>query len=360
MGRGTPKIVVVGAGIIGASIAYNLARRGAAVTVIDGGHGVQVATARSFAWINAWSGASEAYARLRHHSMQEYRRLQNDLNGALPLKWSGTLVWKPLQEDTERRARDQAAAGYDVRLVGPNEIASIEPDLQNPPPLAAHAAGEGSVEPEQTMQLLLEAARDHGAQLIQPAKAERLVLEGGTVTGVMVAGEVIEADCVILAAGTGTQALAATADVNVPLEASPALLARFRSRAPLIRTIVINPDLEVRQISDRVIVGAADYIDDSVENGPDAVAGRMLAQIRKDFAASEHVQTDSVQVGWRPMPADGMPVVGFAPGLGGLYLSIMHSGITLAPAIGRFAATEILDGIEVKMLDICRPERFQD
>ena len=86
--------MIVGAGIVGASIAYHLARRGAPVTVIDSNEVAGGATAQSFAWINSWSSANEAYARLRHNALQDYHRLQQDLDGALPLSWSGALIWK--------------------------------------------------------------------------------------------------------------------------------------------------------------------------------------------------------------------------------------------------------------------------
>lgn len=47
-------------------------------------------------------------------------------------------------------------------------------------------------------------------------------------------------------------------------------------------------------------------------------------------------------VGIRPIPEDGFPVVGRAPGIAGLYVAITHSGITLAPAIDHFVADELL------------------
>jgi glycine/D-amino acid oxidase-like deaminating enzyme len=65
-----------------------------------------------------------------------------------------------------------------------------------------------------------------------------------------------------------------------------------------------------------------------------------------------------VTVGLRPMPEDGKPVVGFAPDLPGLYLATMHSGVTLAAAVGRFAAMEILDGARIELLEPYRAERF--
>ena len=59
---------------------------------------------------------SAPYARLRYHSLQEYRQLasRSFKGGELPLKMSGALIWKPQQADTEKRTREQAAAGFDV------------------------------------------------------------------------------------------------------------------------------------------------------------------------------------------------------------------------------------------------------
>jgi glycine/D-amino acid oxidase-like deaminating enzyme len=67
---------------------------------------------------------------------------------------------------------------------------------------------------------------------------------------------------------------------------------------------------------------------------------------------------ERVTLGLRPIPEDGLPAIGPAPGLEGLYLAVMHSGITLAPAVGRFAAMELLDGAEVELLAPFRPDRF--
>ena len=70
-----PEIVVIGAGIIGASIAWHLAAAGARVIVVDAGDGGGVATPNSFAWINATHGNPEPYFRLWVRSMAEWRRV---------------------------------------------------------------------------------------------------------------------------------------------------------------------------------------------------------------------------------------------------------------------------------------------
>ena len=62
--------------------------------------------------------------------------------------------------------------------------------------------------------------------------------------------------------------------------------------------------------------------------------------------------------GFRPMPADGFPIVGFAPGRRDLYIAVMHSGVTLGALMGRLAASEILEGVTAEPLAPYRLERF--
>ncbi|RWX66022.1 FAD-binding oxidoreductase, partial [Mesorhizobium sp. M4B.F.Ca.ET.089.01.1.1] len=59
---------------------------------------------------------------------------------------------------------------------------------------------------------------------------------------------------------------------------------------------------------------------------------------------AEGLELDFHTVGYRPTPVDGFPIIGRAEGMDGLYVAVMHSGITLAPAVGLFAAREILAG----------------
>jgi glycine/D-amino acid oxidase-like deaminating enzyme len=67
---------------------------------------------------------------------------------------------------------------------------------------------------------------------------------------------------------------------------------------------------------------------------------------------------EKVTLGFRPLPKDSYPIVGFPEGRRDVYLTVMHSGITLGPLIGRLAAMEILDGVRVEPLAPYRLERF--
>ena len=67
---------------------------------------------------------------------------------------------------------------------------------------------------------------------------------------------------------------------------------------------------------------------------------------------------ERVTLGYRVMPQDEYPILGFAQACPNLYVAATHSGVTLAPLIGELAAVEILDGVQVRFLEPYRPQRF--
>lgn len=79
---------------------------------------------------------------------------------------------------------------------------------------------------------------------------------------------------------------------------------------------------------------------------------------RSRFATMERARLDDVTVGWRPLPTDGHPIIGFVPQVPGLYPMVTHSGFTLAASLSRLAAIEILDGVSVDLLRPYRAARF--
>ncbi len=354
----TPGIVVVGAGIVGAAMAYHLARRGAPVTLVDRARPASGATGRSFAWITQGLDPPEAYDRLRRLAIQDYRRLEQELGPALKVDWCGALTWERDSADTERFVRTRMARGDDVRLVEQAEMARLEPNLINLPTLAAYRASEGAVEPTAATDALLRGAQRAGAEIRLGDEVVALTANDRRVTGVRTPDGVIGAEVVVLAAGIGAGVLCEALGLVLPLNASPALLLNFRTTGRLVRGVVSNPDMEIRQASDTRLIAAEDYIDDSIDNGPAAVAQRALAAIRQGLRRSDGLALDTIDVGRRPIPADGVPVVGFSARVDGLYLAVMHAGVTMAPAIARLATSEILDAMEAQPLQACRLERF--
>ena len=66
----------------------------------------------------------------------------------------------------------------------------------------------------------------------------------------------------------------------------------------------------------------------------------------------------NIKIGTRPVPIDGFPVVGNIEGHKGVFVAVMHSGVTLAPLIGQLLASEMLKSSKSPLLETFRPSRF--
>lgn len=335
-------IVVVGAGIVGACLAYRLAGRGRSVTLIDAGLPGSGATRASFAWIGRRFAADLPSAPLRGLALDEYRRLESELP-ALSIRWSGSISWDGF--DGTRQPRGSG-------------VAALEPHLLDPPVTAVHRPEDAAFDPVAVVDLLVAAARDRGARLLTGVLVTGLEHKAGTVTGVRTTAGVVPAQTVVLAAGTGTVALCSGIGVTVPVEPSPAVLVRLRADPGLVKTIVATPWLEARQLEDGTVLAPVAYSGETDQAALRATARRVRDRFAASFAGAGGTTVVSVEIGWRPMPVDGEPIIGRPTGTRGLYVAVMHSAITLGAAAARLAAGEILTGTTVPELAGCRPDRF--
>jgi glycine/D-amino acid oxidase-like deaminating enzyme len=112
----------------------------------------------------------------------------------------------------------------------------------------------------------------------------------------------------------------------------------------------------MRQTAEGRIVAGSDF--GGAEPGADqqATATALFAKLRQSLLESQSLTMDFFTVGYRPTPKDGLPIIGHA--CEGLYIAVMHSGVTLAPIAGLLASSEILTGTEDPALAPFRLARF--
>jgi glycine/D-amino acid oxidase-like deaminating enzyme len=345
--------VVVGAGIVGAAVAFEVARAGAEVVLLDRSVPASGVTADSFAWIGGPRPADvpDPSTPLRRHVLRDYRRLEEEVPG-VRVRWRGSVTWG------ENQHADDARLGPDECVLDGAQVKEVEPRLREPPMRALHLMSHGAVDPVAVTQALVRAAQDHGAQLMAKSAVTALTVRDGRVVGVRASTGSVAADTVVLAAGVDVPMLCGPLGFDLPVAPSPALLMRFTAPPGLVRTLVATPHLEVREAADGQLLAAASYRGEISPEDLRRAGEQMLRRLVATFDA-EDVHLVSVRLGTRPMPSDELPIVGPVPGVRGAYVAVMHSGITLAPTVGRLVAAEIVDGVEAHQLAGLRPARFR-
>ena len=85
---------------------------------------------------------------------------------------------------------------------------------------------------------------------------------------------------------------------------------------------------------------------------------RILGKIKNKLPGANDAAYDHLTLGYRPMPQDRYPIVGFSPGNSNVYIAVMHSGVTLAAIMGRYITHEITNDNLIDELAPYRPGRF--
>ncbi len=348
------RVIVVGGGIVGASVAWHLARRGASVTVLDAVDLGGTATAASWGWINACMADTPDYVRLRVAAMDDWRRLQCTMP-QLQVQWSNALVWDAPAAELEARAERFESWGLPVRVVDGVACRAIEPALLQVPEIALHLPGQASVDALQAATSLLDAASASGARVIARTHVRAITTCDARVTGVLTADGVLAADVVVIAAGSGSPALLAALDIALPAARDDgAFITVTKPIEPLLEGLLVSPGISLRQDIHGRLIATLDATDIPAGATPEQAglqAMRHLVHLRSEPLGVRHVSAV------RPMPSDGHPVVG-PTRLAGLHVAYTHSGVTLAPLLGRFVSEAILDGLDHPLLFPFRPARF--
>jgi D-hydroxyproline dehydrogenase subunit beta len=348
--------LIIGAGITGAALAWQLSRRGEAVTIVSTHAEGGLASTASFGWLNASYYLSHPHFHLRHEGLAAHHRLMQDLPG-LPTTWQGCLWYEATQEAQDETATNLAALGYQVQHLTRAEVAKRLPALGPSPQSALFFPEEGVADPAAMARVLIAAS---GAQVVR-ATVQSLTVQKGRVTGIETDLGPMPATRVILASGTGTPALLAPLGAQLPMLKRPGLMIATNPLPPICPVILASPEQEVRQDAEGRLVAPA-FASHQAENAETlgsfpVVVNATLTRLRALFPGQD-IHFAHQAMAMRPVPGDGFPVVGQGP-VQGLWLAVMHSGATVAPVVAELLTAEMLGGPESPLLDGFRLARFQ-
>jgi glycine/D-amino acid oxidase-like deaminating enzyme len=363
---GGGEVVVVGAGILGCSIAVHLVDRGVRPVLIDPEWPGQGTSTGSFASISAFDKDPLAWFQLACAGVSGWTRFAERLGGEVGLRRAGEVRFTSDAEQGRLlagRVADARGRGYPVRPVDRAELGRLLPDARIGPVAAAcFAPNDGQVEPPLVLAACRAVLEEAGARLVCGRARVRLDDDG---VRVEVGTEVLRPRTCVLAAGAEAVQVAAAVGLEVPTVSSPGMLVQTRPLPPLTDRVVYlpggpGPAVHLRQRADgSVLIG--ERTQETPATNPGLHHARaLLAQAARFFPVLAGVGVDKWWLAYRAMPADRLPIVGPLPWLEGLYLAVSHSGVTVAPVLGRLIAGEVAEQMADGLLAPFRPARFAE
>jgi sarcosine oxidase, subunit beta len=370
----TADIVIAGAGVMGASIAFHLARRKAGkIVVIDKDHVGRGASGRSSALIRMhYSFPPEVrLAVISLHMFQNWREIVGQPGDFH--KTGFVRIVHPQETDRLQRNVDmQRSLGAQVELVDRTQLHELEPDWKvDEVELAAYEPDSGYGDGAAVAGDFLGAARDLGVHYLSRTQATGFMVEAGRVRGVTANHGTITAPVVISATGPWTRPLFAAVGCDLPIECEFHQVAILRN-APGMRggrsacIDSVSATYFRSDAHDKFLVGdfygkrpvdPDDFLQRASDESLEEIIERACRRIPK-LAGAEVMRGVT---GVYDMTPDSRPLLGEIPGIAGLYVCAGFSGMgfKISPAIGLVMSELVVDG-RAKTVDIqaFRTDRF--
>jgi sarcosine oxidase subunit beta len=365
-------VLIIGGGVIGSSIAYHLSLQKRQVLVCER---AAVATEPAASWASAGGvrrqGRDPAEAALASEAIARWPSLEDELEADVQYRQGGNLL---LAEDEERAAAlaahvlKQRALGFaDVRLLDRAEVRAIVPAIADAVIAGSYSPAAGQADPALTTRAFAAAAQSHGAIYWTDTTCESLLTAGARAVGARTSRGDIAAEVVVLAAGAWSDTLAVAAGLRLPIrtQALQMLLSTPAPSGTLVPVVsALGRELSLKQLDNGAFLLGGGWPGDPAPDrlGYAMRTGSMEGNWAEACAVLPAVSRTQIARAWcglEAMSVDGVPFVGFAPGVEGLCLVAGFSGhgFALAPAVGR-AVADLLAGKPAPELDGLSPERI--
>lgn len=360
------RVAVIGAGIIGYAVAYELASRGAQVTVLDSRGAGAGATAASAGVLAPYiEGHFADLLKLTTCSLSGYQRFVERVahDSGRPIEWrrSGTLQ---VARDADQAAQLAAAAasldqsGVPHDLLDGGAAHRLEPALGRDVVAALRVASHAYVNVDQLMSAL-QTASDRLGVVASTQSVERIGRHGD---GVRLRGSAeFDAEAVVLAAGSWSGRVEVTAAAAAPVKPIRGQRLHLRCQAPPAGHVVWGADCYLVPWQDGSVLVGATVEDAGFDESSTAEGVRnLLASAMALLPVLERARFESVRVGLRPRTPDELPIIGASPTMRGTYYATGHyrNGVLLAPLTATLIADLVLEGRERTDLAFIRPDRF--
>ncbi|MCR8980480.1 glycine oxidase ThiO [Brevibacillus laterosporus] len=365
-----PDLIVIGGGIIGLSIATELANVGMAVTLIEqgvfGGE-ASVAAAGMLAPLKEFTKPGPLLD-MGIRSLQMYENWVLELKEATgidcQLSTAGilTVAMTDMEEEwLQERYQWQKSEGYDIQLLSTEEVQEREPHLSKMVRQAIYSPHEADINNRLLLKALVIQAEKRNVHLLQNTTVIGLKHAGKKITGVVTDKGEMEADHVIVASGAWTADILHQVGVDVPVYPVRGQIAAVDSiHLPLSHVVFGKNGYLVPKQDRRIIVGATEDLAGFDRSSTVYGVSTVLKGALSIVPAISEAPFLQAWAGLRPATADGCPILGPVPDWTGLTLACGHyrNGILLAPLTAKLIA-EYVSSDETEHMSAFLPDRFR-
>lgn len=343
-------VAVVGGGVIGCSVAYQAARRGAKVALFEADGIGTGASGAAAGMLNAQAEAhgSGPFLDLLLRSREMHETLSKELYEQTGLDpeyvWSGTLRVALDASFAQKLAETyswQREAGLSARWLDPEEARELEPEISPETVAALYLPEDGQVNSPRLVRSLVLAAARNGATIAEAERVLGFTMDGGRVTGVRTARREVPAGSVVLAGGAASSPLADQLGLRLPVHPVKGETLTVTTRTATVKANVWDDGCYLVPKRDgRMVVGATEetgVYDRRPTLGGVAKLSGTATRLVPGLSAATFADAWS---GLRPGTPDGLPFLGGVEGVEGLFLATGHyrNGVLLAPVTGEAIA----------------------
>lgn len=380
-------VIVIGGGIIGCSVTYQLSKLGKKVLQIEREELTRGAAGATDGVVGYHTKKPGAQMDLAVQSIAMFEHLGEELGedieygfqcgGMQPVE--DQLQWDILSEIVE----EQKKSGVDIRMISIDEARKIEPMLAKDLKGALYSPTGGKVNPIKLTMAFSRAAKKLGAVVKTETEVTDLIIEGQAVKGVKTTRGDYHADIVVNACGAWAANIGKMAGLDIPIQPRKGQLIvtepigqfmdatlqcarynviKFRPDAvddPAALKIGNSLSIEQTETGGMIIGGTREFAGYDRENTLEAIE-TILRRAVRFFPALKDICFIRAFAGLRPYTPDGLPLIGKVNALDGFYMAAGHEGdgIALSPITGKLLAEQIVYGKESYSLESFDPNRF--
>ncbi len=357
----TTDVIVVGGGINGVSIAFNLSKRGIKVTLVEKTFIAGGPTGRSSAIIRQHY-SNEATARMALRSLRVFQNFDNVVGGECDFRQTGFMLGARATDVTLLKANValQQKVGINTRIISAEEMKELEPFISLEGIVAAAYEPEsGYADPSSTANAYARRAKELGATLMLNTQALSINIEQGRVTGLMTDKGSLAAGAVVVAAGPWSPQLINPTGIELPVEASRHQVCLYKwppnfdygvVYGDFVGCIYMRPEtgnlmlvgsIEPEEGEDKV--PDPDHFDEGVDF---ETVSHFAEQVARRYPRMEEGQYTTAYSALYDITPDWHAILDELPSASGLYCAAGGSGhgFKLGPAVGEMMAQLIVNG----------------